>query len=102
MDSSEEKRPAPINLENIPIPAFTEEMYQDQGCADWLGLVESAMVTYKLTVMECKMQVMHRIADDQIRSELARIPLDRDWAAFRQEFEGICRRKGATGPLIFE
>ena len=102
MDSSEEKRPAPINLENIPLPAFTEEIYEDQGCADWLGLVESAKETYKLTVMECKMLVMRRIADDQIRSELARIPLDRDWSTFRQEFEGICRRKGATGPIIFE
>ena len=33
--------------------------------------------------MECKYAGdVHRIVDDQIHSDLARIPLDRDWAAF--------------------
>ena len=31
---------------------------------------------------------MHRIVDDQIHSDLACIPLDRDWAAFHQELKG--------------
>ena len=34
------------------------------------------------------MLVKHHFADDQIHSDLACIPLDRDWAAYRQELKG--------------
>ena len=49
------------------------------------------------------MLVMCRIVDDQIHSDLARIPLDREWAAFYQELKGeSAGGKGATAPIIFE
>ena len=45
---------------------------------------------------------MHRIVDDQIHSDLACIPLDREWAAFHQELKGeSADGKGTTAPIIY-
>ena len=42
------KRAAPVNLENLPVPQFTEEMLEDQGCQDWLAFVEALRKEIKL------------------------------------------------------
>ena len=51
------------------------------------------------------MLVMHHFADDQIHSDLVRIPLDRDWAAYHQELKGESaggKREQLTAPIIYE
>ena len=74
------------------------------------SLIESANCTHTHTQAHghgvCKYAGdVHHITDDQIHSDLACIPLDRDWAAYRQVLKGESaggKREQLTAPIIYE
>ena len=75
------------------------------------SLIESANCTHTHTYTQAhghgvvNMLVMHHIVDDQIHSDLACIPLDRDWAAYHQELKGESaggKGEQQTAPIIYE
>ena len=97
-----ETRANPLNLDNIPVPTFTAEMYQDQGLEIWLGIIDSVRVTYKLNDLESKLLASRRIADEEVRHQLTRFPLEYKWGDFCDGLKSICQQKFQAGPVIFE
>ena len=88
-----ETRINPLNLDNIPVPTFTAEMYQDQGLEVWLGIIDSVRVTYKLNDLESKLLASRRIADEEVRQQLTRFPLEYKWGDFCDGLKSICGRR---------
>ena len=96
-----ETRVNPLNLDNIPVPTFTAEMYQDQGLEVWLGIIDSVRVTYKLNDLESKLLASRRIADEEVRQQLTRFPLEYKWGDFCDGLKSICQQKFQAGPVTF-